>query len=201
MSRTTSQLAGSGAGADEIQGNVASDAVDIGNPVKVGTKVNVTPPTFQDGDRADLQSDINGNAKTREQYATTGEDNVNGVNAVAIRPLATSTYSWSLFTNFGANATLNVKASTGNIKSVYCHNLNAAVRYLQLHNTATTPGGGAVPLLTFLVPATGVVVLDGQFFGENGFNFTTGIAFAFSTTEGTYTAGAAGDQFTQIMYK
>jgi hypothetical protein len=66
-------------GAGSISGgNVASDSPDSGNPVKVGLKVNVTSPTFTDGDRADLQGDINGYLKMREQYAPVYENNTTG---------------------------------------------------------------------------------------------------------------------------
>lgn len=153
------------------------------------------------GDYVTVNSDNLGHLWAREGYAPQYEDNTNGVGAMVIKPLAVSTYSPTLFTNFGANATLNVKATPGNVYSLYCDNLNAAVRYLQLHNTATTPAGGAVPLMTFKIPATSTLVLGTDFFTLAGENFSTGIAFAFSTTEGTYTAGAAADQFTQIQYK
>jgi hypothetical protein len=45
-------------------GNVADNGVDSGNPVKVGGRYNGSAPTYADGDRADLQVDINGNLKT-----------------------------------------------------------------------------------------------------------------------------------------
>ena len=154
-----------------------------------------------DGDYVTVNSDSLGHLWNREGFVDQFVDNTNGVGAMVIKPLAVSTYSPTLFTNFGANATLNVKATPGNVYSVYCNNLNAAVRYLQLHNTATTPAGAAVPLMTFKIPATSTLVLGTDFFSLAGENFSTGIAFAFSTTEGTYTAGAAADQFTQILFK
>jgi len=106
----------------------------------------------------------------------------------------------SLFSNFGANATLNVKASAGNVFAIECHNSNASTRFLQIHNTATTPAGAAVPLWEVAIPATSVVIIGTEFFGTGGLAFSTGIAFAFSTTKNSYTAGAAGDQTTFIRY-
>jgi hypothetical protein len=44
-------------------GDVASGDTDSGNPVKVGGKYNATPPTLDNGDRGDLELDVNGNAK------------------------------------------------------------------------------------------------------------------------------------------
>ena len=185
----------------QVVGNVASLATDSGNPVKIGGVYNTSAPAPTNGQRVDLQMDSAGNEKMAEQFAPVAEDNTNGVYAEAIKPLATSTYSWTTFQNLGANATLNVKASSGNVKSLYCHNVSGAIRYIQLHNTATTPGGGAVPAFTFLVPIGGTVFVDGAWFGENGYNFSTGIAFACSTTEATYTAATATDHVTQLMYK
>lgn len=193
---------GTGSLASQIQGNVASDAADSGNPVKVGSKVNVTSPTFTDGDRADLQSDINGFLKNREQYVDQFVDQTNAVGQMVIKPLAVSTYSPTLFTNFGANTTLNIKATPGNVFSFYVTNTNAAVRYFQLHNTATTPAGGAVPLRVYTLPAlTGVLIIGTDVLTTAGVNFSTGIAFATSTTAGTYTAATAGDHYVEVNFK
>lgn len=116
-------------------------------------------------------------------------------------PVSTATYSPTSFQNLGANATLNVKASAGNVYSLYCNNENAAERFIQLHNTATTPAGAATPLFTFRIPEAGDVLIGTDFFTNAGAHFTTGIAFAFSTTKDTYTAGTATEQSTIVMYK
>lgn len=107
---------------------------------------------------------------------------------------------FSSFKNLGANATLNVKASAGRVFSTKCHNTNGLDRYLQLHNTATVPAPGAVPQFVVLVPSLADVIIGTDFFGPGGMSFATGIAFAFSTTEATYTAGVAGDQVTFVEY-
>lgn len=182
-------------------GGIASDAADSGNPVKVGLKVNVTSPTFTDGDRADMQGDINGYLKNREQYVDQFVDNTNGVAAFCIKPLASATYSLTTFSNWGANTTLNVKATTGNVFSLYAYQTNAAARFEQLHNTATTPSASAVPVFSFLVVASGDKLIGSDFFGPNGYNFSTGIAFAHSSAFGIYTAGTAGDGNRTIQYK
>lgn len=107
----------------------------------------------------------------------------------------------NLFTNFGADATKNIsKIARTRVLSFSCHNINAASRYLQLHDTITTPGAGDVPFVTFLVPSGATVIIGTDWFTNEGLIFPTGIAFAFSTTETTYTAGAAGDQVTQVRY-
>lgn len=129
------------------------------------------------------------------------DDTADAVKTTFPIPQAVSTYSPSSFENLGANATLNVKASAGNVFSLTCHNENASDRYIQLHNTATTPGGAAAPVESFLIPAGAQIVIGTDYFTEAGTHFATGIAFAFSTTKDTYTAGTAGDHTTRIKYK
>lgn len=160
-----------------------------------------TPSTRTSGNGSNLEQDSTGNLRSAEQYQAQAFDDNNAVVQVATKPLAVSTYSWSIFQNLGANATLNVKASTGNVFSIECHNVSGAARYFQIHNTATTPGGGAVPAETHFVPAGGVLYLGNEYFGDNGLNFATGIAFACSTTEATHTAATATDHITHMKYK
>lgn len=154
-----------------------------------------------DGDYVPKGLKRDGTQYSQEVQSAVAEDNTNGVLAVSPKPLATNTYAWTRYINLGAAATANIKSSPGNVYSIYCRNINAAVRYIQLHDTATTPAPGAVPLYTFLIAASSSVVVDAAFFGEMGANFANGIAFAFSTTETTYTAGTAGEQTTICMYK
>ena len=47
-----------------VGGDVADNAVDTGEPVKVGGKVNTSAQVYADGDRADAQSDTAGHWKT-----------------------------------------------------------------------------------------------------------------------------------------
>lgn len=111
------------------------------------------------------------------------------------------TFIYTRFSDFGAHATLNVKATAAQVFSFKCHNNNSAARYIQFHNTATTPNGNDVPQLSFLVPGNSEIVIGTEFFGTGGEDFSIGLAFAFSTTEGTYTAATASDQFTYVRYR
>lgn len=114
---------------------------------------------------------------------------------------ATSTASPTAFANLGADATKNVKPTSGNVFAVVCDNANAAVRYLQLHNTATVPADQGVPVYSFRVQPASQLGVGEDIFSAAGVNFATGIAFAFSTTRDTYTAGTASDQSTVVHYK
>ena len=127
-------------------------------------------------------------------------DDTNDVARIVQKKIAASTYAPTRFVDLGANATANVKGSAGNVFSLYCNNENTADRYVQLHNTATTPAGGATPLYTFRVPGLGDVLIGTDFFTNEGGHFTTGIAFGFSSTKDTYTAGTASEQSTEIHY-
>mgnify|MGYP003656561733 CR=1 FL=1 len=104
------------------------------------------------------------------------------------------------FKNLAADATLNVKPAAGIVFSASCYNTNAASRFLQLHDTATTPSAAAVPKVSILVPTGSQVIVGTDFFSNEGVGFTNGIAFAFSTTAATYTAGSAGDQQTTVTF-
>lgn len=74
-----------------------------------------------------------------------------------------------------------VKASAGQIGFIYAINLNAAVRYLKLYNTSSSPTiGTTTPVATLPIPAstTGagfIIPIPG------GINFSTGISFGTTT--------------------
>ncbi len=160
------------------------------------------------GKKADTSTSIAAVYKTfaqnsRERFQSGAEDNTNLNLAVIERLLAgVSTYAPSLFTNYGANLTLNVKAGAGNVYSIHAQNTNAAIRYIQIHNTATTPAGGAVPLVSFAIPAASFKDIDHKMLPAGGVYCSTGIAFAISTTLATYTASAtANEHNTFITYK
>lgn len=88
-----------------------------------------------------------------------------------------------------------VNAGSTNIHSITATNTNAAIRYLQLHNKATAPAGGDVPVLSFPIPAgtatdPGVVTFTEDDFGREGLNFALGLGWAISTTLATFTDSA-----------
>lgn len=183
-----------------------ASAVDVNNKQVNGTTIDTNSGNKSAGtqrvviatDQPATTTPLDVNIKQVGGGAT---DTTNNVQAVVTKKIAAATYAPTVFTNLGANATLNVKASTGNIYSLSCANANAAPRWIQLHNTATTPSGGAAPAYSFLVPAGGQIIIGTDFFTQEGANFAAGIAFAFSTTRDTYTAGTAADQATVIHYK
>lgn len=174
-----------------VVGNVASGTTDSGNPIKVGGVYNTSAPTLTNGQRGDLQVDVNSNLKTVEQYAAGAEDNTNGLLATLMKPVASSTYSPTDHTNFGAAAGTGVliKGSAGNVFSCYVTSGTSAVRYFQLFNQATVPVVGQTPVASY--PLGSVVAgnlyelkLDSSHFAPSK-HFSTGIAAAISSTSGT----------------
>lgn len=154
---------------------------------------NSSAPVLTTGQWVGLQGNANGALNTNDVLAPAYEDNPNAVAATAKKPLTVATYCKTLVTNLGSAAALNIKATPGNFYGAYVHNTAATLRYFQVHNTGTTPSASAVPLLTFLVPALSSIQISANLFGDEGVNFSTGIAGANSSAEGVYTAGSAGD--------
>lgn len=98
--------------------------------------------------------------------------------------------------NYNSAASTNarvIKASAGTLYSIKASNANAAVRYLKLYNTATSPTvGTTVPVLMIPIPATGLADVE---FGALGHRFGTGISMALVTgaADSDTTAVAAND--------
>ena len=112
----------------------------------------------------------------------------------------------SNYINFGTVSAAFIKASAGNVFSIACYNENAAVRYFQLHNKATIPLATEVPVFSFPVPAgtannPGSIVFGDDFFTRWGHYFATGIGWAISTTEATFTdAATAAEHGARVRY-
>jgi hypothetical protein len=115
-------------------------------------------------------------------------------------PVIFQTETVNVFSNFAANSTLNVKATAGKVLSISCYNRGLVNSFIQLYDTATIPTTGAVTNLFFAVPPTGQIIIGADFFTQNGIDFSSGIAFAFSSTPDTYTAATSANQFTVINY-
>lgn len=189
-----------------IVGNVAHNAADSGNPVKIGGVYNSSAPTLDSGDRGDTQLDVNANVKVTNATLLAGEDLTNNVMGVVQKPLAVSAYAPSEYTNFGAGTGAAVKTSAGAVYSVYVTSGTAAVRYFQLFNGTSTPAVGGTPVASYpmgSVPAGGLSVLqlDTTHFAPYRY-FSTGIAWAMSSTQGTLGTASvtAADLSVHIKY-
>lgn len=152
-----------------------------------------------DGDYTGVTVDANNALWTTLRTLISGEDQANALMATMVRPIATSTHSATRGQN-NSFTTTNVKASAGRLYYVTVINTTGSSRYFQIHNTATTPAGGATALAKWLVPANSQIVLQLNDLGMNGLYCDTGIAIANSTAAATYTAGSAGDLLVDYNY-
>jgi hypothetical protein len=126
-----------------------------------------------------------------------------GSDSKATMPISrlTLTPVLSVDRSLGAAASKVVKNSAGRVFSLHCVNLNAAIRYFQLFDSATAPSGGATPLEAWPVALSGgLLTLDVTALGSLGVGFATGITWGFSTTALTYTAGSATDAIVTVRY-
>jgi hypothetical protein len=102
--------------------------------------------------------------------------------------------------NLGSANAATLKASAGAVYKVYCYNKNAATRFFQIHNKATTPVNTEVPVESFPVAANSALIIDSTFWGASGRTCSTGVSWAFSTTEATLTLGTAADVTSSVGY-
>jgi hypothetical protein len=102
--------------------------------------------------------------------------------------------------NFGSANQAVLKASAGTVYRLYCYNKNASTRFFQIHNKATAPVNTDVPVTSFPVASNTALVIDITFWGASGRSCSTGIAWAFSSTEATLTLATAADQTSAVGY-
>src|SRR3954452_22829039 len=126
-----------------------------------------------------------------------GEDQATHVMGVFTKPVASAAYSPSRSTSFGTAVTAVARASAGAVVASYASNANAAVRYFQLHNVASALSGGETPITSIPIPAgtannPGTPILMSEFYAPSSYH-GTGVTWAVSTTNATYTAATASD--------
>lgn len=81
-----------------------------------------------------------------------------------------------------------VKVTAGILFGLTVYNSAAVPQFIQLHDSATVPGAGAIPSTVLFIPAG---VSQSFEFGVHGRAFNIGIVVCNSSTAPTRTAGAA----------
>ena len=164
---------------------------------------NATPSNLTTGTSSQLQSDIQGNLRVYLASQIYGEDSTNNVIGVVNKPIITVTYSPAVDTSFGTLVTHNAKSGAGLLQSFTVSNVGATLVWFQIYNSTGTTTGS--PLLSFPVPAgsatvPGILSISSPFFSSNGLYFSTGITWAISTVQSTYTAGTAANYNINLIY-
>lgn len=165
-----------------------------------GTQVDPDIASVKDVEANTTLTTVNGKLPTLGQKAQSGSISV--VPATGSSIIANNT-AFTPYTSMGANVSAVIKSSAGTLHSIGCININTATRYLQFFNKTTVPVAGTdIPVLSYPVYGNGgFTALDTTYFGLAGHNFTTGIAFGFSTTPFTYTAGVAADVGLEVRFQ
>jgi hypothetical protein len=176
-------------------GAVVPVSLDGAGRQRVAAAYQTTRPTLVNNQTSGLQANSRGDLASAEQFAPQYEDNTNQVGWSAEKPLAVSTNAVSFLAGF-AVTNLVVKASAGKLYKLVFTNGNAAVRYLQIHNTTTLPADTAVPIVSIPVPIGQTFTLDLTQFGQY---FSTGMVVCNSSTGATKTVGAA-DSYINAWY-
>jgi len=188
---------GTGTSATQIQGNAASGATDVGNPVKTGGVYNTSAPTLTNGQRGDTQMDVNANTLTRETYVATFENNTDQVAMTLPRAVATNTGAVSLDVSSALEASSVTKASAGRLYALSGYidaTAPSATYYIQILNAASLPADGAVTHLVEpkqIVHATGSPSYFSYDYGLFGRYASTGIVVCISSTQFTKTISGA----------
>lgn len=89
-----------------------------------------------------------------------------------------------------------LKGSRGVLVSLIGYNAKTSAQFIQVHNSATLPADGAVPLYSFAVQGSGNFSMDVPI---TAIPFSTGITVCNSSTVATKTIGAADCWFTAIV--
>lgn len=166
---------------------------------------NATLPTLSDKGVAALQLDSSGRQIITNGTLMAGEDLTNNTLGTTPKPVNSSAYAPSFYQMPGtAVTTANIKSTPGSVLSFRATNANAAVRYIQIHNTTTAPAASAVPLRSWPISAGTATALTEVSITPQYLNSllycSNGISFAFSTTYLTYTAATAADHFIDLNY-
>lgn len=147
-------------GVEVTGGGTPSGATDVGSPVKIGGRYNVTPPTLTDGQRGDAQLDTRGNLNVTLRaanstnglaYTALGADGQTTLGALALW-CQTGVYNGSTWDRARGNvdtaALVTHTAASAGVNSADQVNYNARGVKVVVNVTAIT---GTAPTLTVAI--------------------------------------------------
>lgn len=150
-------------------GLAADNAAASGNPLRVAGRYNSATQTYDNGDSADLQVDVNGYLKSVEQYAPAYEDNTNAVAKVEQR--------FSYLNIAAGQATTVVKSGAGFLHSITFNSAATATNVTTVYDN--TAGSGTVIAIPAATTATVPVTLTYDV------SFATGLTILTATANGS----------------
>lgn len=134
--------------------------------------------------------------------ATSNGVDVAGTLMARLRAIAQSHASSNIFTRWGNSAVDTISATPSRVTKVYIYNKSTSIRYLQLFNRSINPTAGTIPLISHVLAPGEKYTLGVTDLGSNdGMSFSVGIAWGFSTTEATFTAGSPTDVSIEINWR
>jgi hypothetical protein len=173
--------------ATAVSGPTASGVADSGAPVKGATKYNATPPTFADGNRADMQGDANGFLRVTAQPT----------NTIASTPTVSTTPAYTSGDSVGGKISLasavRLAGTGGTITSVTITDKgkqSAATDVVFFNadpsNTTFTDNGALTVHDTDLLTIIGVVpITSWAAFVDNSVGYANGLGLGFKIASGT----------------
>lgn len=154
---------------------------------------------FSTAGKVDVKG-ADGDVFVRQATASNLNATVVGTGTFAVQastpPTGTSTNAPTNSTSTAYETNRVAKASAGVIYGITGYNSKTSSQFIQLHNTASLPADTAVPVVTFLVPASSPFTLD---WGTYGRYCSTGITLCNSSTGPTKTIGSA-DCWFDVQY-
>lgn len=119
-----------------------------------------------------------------------------------LRLIAQSYTSPNYFAKWGVSAGDTISGTPARVTGMCVWNKSNSIRYIQLFNRTTNATAGAVPIFSRVLAPNEKYTLNNLDMGSNdGFVFSTGLAWGFSTTEGTYTAGATTEVSIDLFWR
>jgi hypothetical protein len=119
-----------------------------------------------------------------------------------LRAIAQSYASPNVFTRFGSSAGDTISGTPARVTKIYVYNKATSIRFFQLFDRTSNPTNGATPRISIAVGAGERLFLGIAQLGSNdGLSFPTGLAWGFSTTEATYTAGVTTEISIEILWR
>jgi hypothetical protein len=181
----------------------ASETTDDAAP-ETGTKLSLMgavadetgPDSVDEGDAGYLRMTLTRFLKMSMGDLISGEAQSDNVMMVVEKPLAVSTYTPDMDTSAAAEASSVTKASPGVLFGISAVNSSGSGRYWQAYNSTTVPADSTVAVLSFYVAAGGSI---NEAFPKGRY-FSTGIAWAWSSTPAVKTVGST-DGTADVRYK